>query len=352
MNGNSAKKRLNIFCLIWLSPIPILLNAVFLTNKPYDENCTLFNSVEKIDSLIDKSVDGDTMYVAMIAMGEREIDPRLLSDKSASVVDGIRLTFHQKEIDKAFEWGKIIKDKGYKLFMQPVGTTNYTDKQFLELLERINSLEPYAFYIVDTLGVMYQKDLTRQVYLVDNNLKKDICLGYHSHNNFQLAFSNAQSLAEYKTDREIIIDCSANGMGRGAGNLCSELFMNYMNKMHSAKYDVLPVLEIVDQYLVPISFTSPWGYSSAYFLSAANNCHPNYAAYLISKHSLSMAAIGSILQQLPKEEKRFFNKPLIEKIYQSYQSNAVDDLETIGKLRKKLDGKNGIGNLSRRKRQV
>ena len=118
----------------------------------------------------------------MIAMGEREIDPRLLSDKSASVVDGIRLTFHQKEIDKAFEWGKIIKDKGYKLFMQPVGTTNYTDKQFLELLERINSLEPYAFYIVDTLGVMYQKDLTRQVYLVDNNLKKDICLGYHSHN--------------------------------------------------------------------------------------------------------------------------------------------------------------------------
>ena len=311
----------------------------FLTNKPYDENCTLFNSVEKIDSLIDKSVDGDTMYVAMIAMGEREIDPRLLSDKSASVVDGIRLTFHQKEIDKAFEWGKIIKDKGYKLFMQPVGTTNYTDKQFLELLERINSLEPYAFYIVDTLGVMYQKDLTRQVYLVDNNLKKDICLGYHSHNNFQLAFSNAQSLAEYKTDREIIIDCSANGMGRGAGNLCSELFMNYMNKMHNAKYDVLPVLEIVDQYLVPISFTSPWGYSSAYFLSAANNCHPNYAAYLISKHSLSMAAIGSILQQLPKEEKRFFNKPLIEKIYQSYQSNAVNDLETIGKLRKKLDGK-------------
>ena len=115
--------------------------------------------------------------------------------------------------------------------------------------------------------------------------------------------------------------------------------MNYMNKMHNAKYDVLPVLEIVDQYLVPISFTSPWGYSSAYFLSAANNCHPNYAAYLISKHSLSMAAIGSILQQLPKEEKRFFNKPLIEKIYQSYQSNAVNDLETIGKLRKKLDGK-------------
>lgn len=128
-------------------------------------------------------------------------------------------------------------------------------------------------------------------------------------------------------------------LGCAGRNLCSELFMNYLNKEYGAGYDVLPILEIVDQYLVPVSLSNPWGYNSAYFLSAANNCHPNYATYLMTKHSLSMSSIGSILQQLPKEQKRFFNKQLIENIYQSYQSNAVNDIETITKLRKKFDGK-------------
>lgn len=317
-----------------------IIECGFLTNKTYDPDYSLYNSVEQLNELVSSDSSMNTMYVAMIAIGEREINPVLLSDADSTVLDGIRLTFHPNEIDLAFEWAEIIKSKGYKLFMQPVGTTNYTDKQFLDLLERINKLEPYAFYIVDTLGVMYEKDLIRQVFLVDNNLKPSISLGYHSHNNFQLAFSNAQALSQYNTKRNIIIDCSANGMGRGAGNLCSELFMDYLNRTFSKNYDVLPVLEIVDRYLIPISLSNPWGYNSAYFLSASNNCHPNYSSYLMAKHSLSMPAIGSILKQIPQNEKRFFNKALIEKIYQDYQSNAVDDIEILDRLRKKLDGKN------------
>lgn len=317
-----------------------IIECGFLTSKAYDPDCSLFNSAELINNLVNKDKNSDTMYVAMIALGEKEIDPRLLCDADKTVIDGIRLTFHPHEIDRAFECAEIISSKGYKLFMQPVGTTNYTDRQFLDLLERINLIDVYAFYIVDTLGLMYEKDLLRQVSLVDNNLKPSVKLGYHSHNNFQLAFANAQSLSEYNTKREIIIDCSANGMGRGAGNLCSELFMDYLNKNKNAHYNVLPILEIVDQYLVPISLVSPWGYNSAYFLSASNNCHPNYSTYLISKHSLSMTAISNILEQIPKEEKRFFNKALIEKIYQNYQSNAIDDIEVIGKLRKKFTDQN------------
>ena len=317
-----------------------IVECGFLTNKPYDPDYSLYNSVEQLNELVSSDSSMNTMYVAMIAIGEREINPVLLSEADSTVLDGIRLTFHPNEIDLAFEWAEIIKSKGYKLFMQPVGTTNYTDKQFLDLLERINKLEPYAFYIVDTLGVMYEKDLIRQVFLVDNNLKPSISLGYHSHNNFQLAFSNAQALSQYNTKRNIIIDCSANGMGRGAGNLCSELFMDYLNRTFSKNYDVLPVLEIVDRYLIPISLSNPWGYNSAYFLSASNNCHPNYSSYLMAKQSLSMPAIGSILKQIPQNEKRFFNKALIEKIYQEYQSNAVDDIEILDRLRKKLDGRN------------
>ncbi|MFR7384805.1 MAG: hypothetical protein ACLUTO_10770 [Anaerostipes sp.] len=87
-------------------------------------------------------------------------------------------------------------DKGYEVFMQPVGTTSYSDVELLNLFERINEMKPYAFYLVDTLGKLYAKQLLKLFYLADDNLDEDITIGYHSHNNLQLSFSNAQQLIQ------------------------------------------------------------------------------------------------------------------------------------------------------------
>ena len=54
------------------------------------------------------------------------------------------------------------------------------------MVQEINQLKPYAFYLVDTLGMMYTKDIRRLYYLVDNNLSGDISIGLHSHNNLQM----------------------------------------------------------------------------------------------------------------------------------------------------------------------
>lgn len=315
-----------------------IIECGFLMNRPYNPDFSLFHGVEDVYTVLPEKPKGQ-MVVAMIAIGEKEIDPALLSDADKGPVDGIRLTFHQHEIEKALQYGKVIMEKGYKLFMQPVGMTGYSDGDMIDLIGKINELNPYAFYIVDTLGVMYKKDLIRRVFLVDNNLKKGICMGFHSHNNLQMSFANSQALIDMDMDRDIIIDCSANGMGRGAGNLCSELLMDYINKNMEKRYDVLPVLEIIDEYLMAIYMSVPWGYSAAYFLAAINDCHPNYASFLLARQSINMRTISSILEQIPKGKRREFDKGLMEQLYQSYQVNAVDDIQVIGKLRRAVDGK-------------
>ena len=93
-----------------------IVECGFLTNKPYDPDYSLYNSVEQLNELVSSDSSMNTMYVAMIAIGEREINPVLLSEADSTVLDGIRLTFHPNEIDLAFEWAEIIKSKGYKLF--------------------------------------------------------------------------------------------------------------------------------------------------------------------------------------------------------------------------------------------
>ena len=85
----------------------------------------MFHSVEEINALLPEG--SSTLFVAMIAIGEKEINPSALSDAQKTGLGGVRLTFHPEEIDKAFCYGEVLKQKGYKLFMQPVGTASYSD---------------------------------------------------------------------------------------------------------------------------------------------------------------------------------------------------------------------------------
>ena len=330
-NWNFGHKKIkNILKKLNSSNIDII-ECGFITGKPYDKDYSLYENSYDVNKLI-KKTNKNTMYVGMIAIGEKEIDPVLLCDKSQTYIDGIRLTFHEDEIEKATKYGEIIKEKGYKLFMQPVGTTLYTDKMLINLIEVINELEPYAFYLVDTLGTLYPNDVSRFMYLIDKNLKKDIALGFHSHNNLQLSFSNAQKMLDFDTDRQLIIDCSVFGMGRGAGNLCTEMICDYLNKKSNCNYRISPILELINEDLMSIFVDSPWGYSASYFLSATNYCHPNYSSYLMAKQTLSLQNIGELLQIIPDCNRGRFNKGLMEEIYQKYQENFIDDSKIIEKL--------------------
>ena len=192
-----------------------IVECGFLTQKARGKDYSLYENVKEIESLLPKR-ERRCMYVAMIAMGEKELHPFSLSDCDKTGIQGIRLTFHQNEIIKAMGWAEILMAKGYKVFMQPVSTVFYTDMELLRLIERINRLKPYAFYIVDTLGSMYRNDVSHCFHLINENMDPEIHIGFHGHNNLQLAFSNAQVLGKIQTKRTLIIDASVYGIGRGA----------------------------------------------------------------------------------------------------------------------------------------
>ena len=108
-------------------------------------------------------------------------------------IDGIRLAFHKKDRSNMISWGRAIIEKGYKLYIQPMTVMRYSDKEILELIEEVNEKLPdaEAFYIVDSFGEMRANDMNRILNLVDHNLLPGMTLGFHSHNNLQLSYSNA-----------------------------------------------------------------------------------------------------------------------------------------------------------------
>lgn len=307
-----------------------IIECGFLTTKCEDKNKSLFNDVAKIKSYIYPK-SNNIMYVGMIAYPNDIINNIPNCDRSS--IDGIRVTFHENEIEEALSICKELINKGYKVFIQPVGITSYNDITVINLIKKVNEINPYAFYIVDTLGKMYKNDLLRMFYLIDNNLNKNINIGFHSHNNLQLSFSNAQELMSLHTKRNIILDTSVFGMGRGAGNLCTELVAQYINDNIEKNYNIESLLEIIDEHLNSIYAKYPWGYSAPYCLAAINNCHPNYASYLIDKQTITIKAISNILKNMSNEKRTIYDKNYIEEVYMEYQKHYIDDKEELEKIK-------------------
>ena len=294
-----------------------IIECGFITNKvSRDPDITRFTSFDDAAAVIPADRSGK-IFVAMINYGEFDIDA--LPEHDGSSVDGIRVAFHKRDLSAALEWCEKIKQKGYLVFVQAMVSLSYTDEEFLSLINSINRIEPYAFYIVDSFGRMKSKDLTRLFYMVEHNLNDDIWIGFHSHNNMQLAYSNAQELTTVQTNRNLIIDSSVMGMGRGAGNLNTELFVDYLNENAGKDYRLSPLLNIMDNILTPFYNKNYWGYSLPNYISAMHNSHPNYAGYLDAKKTLTYEDMNNIFDMMDDDKKVSFDKGYIEELYLKYQ---------------------------------
>lgn len=304
-----------------------IVECGILTDQPeHQEDITLFNNVEQIAKYIWHEKDGN-MFVCLANYGAYTFER--LPQYDGTSVDGIRVAFHKKDVAEALKVCEQIKKKGYQVFIQPMVSLNYYDEEFLHMIHLINRIEPFAFYIVDSFGAMTKKQLQRLFFLTDHNLKPDIYIGFHSHNNMQMAYANAQTLQMIQTERRLIIDGSIMGMGRGAGNLNTELFVEYLNQIYGKKYQIEPLLVIIDQILQKFYRENYWGYSLSNYLSAKYNVHPDYAKYLTDKQTLNVEDMDHIFLMMKSSEKVVFNSEYIEKLYISYMGKTDD--ETLDK---------------------
>lgn len=314
-----------------------IIECGFLTQEvAHEKDVTKFTSLEQVATVIPKEREGK-IFVVMINYGEYDIND--LPEYDGTSVDGIRVAFHKKDRVEALELCELIKKKGYKVFVQAMVSLSYHDDEFLDMIHRVNEFQPYAFYIVDSFGMMKGKELTRLFLMIEHNLDANIWIGFHSHNNMQLAYSNAQTLVSVKTNRNLIIDSSVYGMGRGAGNLNTEIFVDFLNENINSNYQLKPLLSIIDEILNDFYQRNYWGYSLSNYLSAVHNAHPNYASYLDDKKTLTVTDMNAIFDMMDAEKKVSYDKTYIEELYVRYMATGKVQEEHQSELKEKLINK-------------
>lgn len=302
-----------------------------------DADHTIQPDGQALDALYRDLDRGGSMIVGMIDYGTCGIER--VRPCAQSLMDGIRVIFKKEKRREAIAFCAQIKALGYRVFVQAVSITSYSDEEMEDLIGLVNDLEPYAFSLVDTYGLLHRRQLIHYFTFANERLKESIGIGYHSHNNFQLGYANCIELMEQEIDRLLIIDGSLYGMGKSAGNTPIELLADYLNNREHDRYRIYRLLEAIDVTVLDIYRRIPWGYSYKFFLSASNDCHPNYVSYLLEKKKLPAKSIGEILKKLPEEKKLNYDAGLIEKLYIAYQQIVCDDTEAVAGLAEELAGR-------------
>lgn len=257
-----------------------------------------------------------------------------LTECTGLSVDAVRECFFKEEQEAALNKCRRIKEKGYLLFVQPVDILGYSDIELIKLIEQVNKLEPYCFSIVDTFGSMYQESLHRVFELVNHNLIKSCKMGFHSHNNLQLSSALSQEFIRMAVGkREVIVDGTLDGMGRGAGNTPTELIAQYLVSQMGYEYDIDAILDVLDGYMDNIRTRCTWGYTTQYFVAGCFDSHVNNISYLSRKNSVRSKDIRYILNKIGPQARKRYDYDLLEKTYEELIYSDIDDQETLKKLR-------------------
>ena len=96
----------------------------------------MFPDVKTIKNAIPEK-SPDVMYVGMADMSSPVPFEERFLPKDKDSIDGVRVIFKKSKMEEAYSYCKKVKDAGYVLFVQFVGTDSYSDKEFIEAIEKL-----------------------------------------------------------------------------------------------------------------------------------------------------------------------------------------------------------------------
>lgn len=317
------------------------LNVVevgFLKDEPHRTGSTIYNNAAQIRPYLPRQRREGVSYVCLSDYSRYHISN--LEPYDGTSIDGVRACFFKKERKDVLDFCREIKRKGYKLYVQPVDILGYSDEELLDLIADVNEIGPYAFSTVDTFGSMYPEDLPRVFRLINEHLAPGVRMGFHSHNNLQMSFALSQEFARLANGvRDITIDATLCGMGRGAGNTNTELVASYLNSHWGAHYDLDVLLDAVDNYMGSMRSRCTWGYSVPYFLAGIYSAHVHNITYLSDKPSVRAKDMRFVLEQLPADVRKRYDYDLVDKLYASRLASTGDDSTSRNVFAKRVEGR-------------
>lgn len=194
-----------------------------------------FCKEEDIRAIVGDNIS-DMKIAVMADVGRCDFKTDFLP-KSESVIDMVRVACYIHQIPAAIEMIEYFHELGYETTCNIMAISQANLNQVEEALEMISASSVDVIYLVDSYGSLYPENAAAlaNTYLTaaEKTGKK---VGFHAHNNQNLAFANTIETLSYGVS---YLDATAQGMGRGAGNCAMELLLGFLKNPKYSLYSLL-----------------------------------------------------------------------------------------------------------------
>jgi 4-hydroxy 2-oxovalerate aldolase len=209
--------------------------------------------------------------VAMADAGKSDWETAIVP-AADSVLDMIRVAFYAHQVSEAVDMIHHAAELGYETTANLMSVSVIGEEEIDTVLEAVAATPASTMVIVDSFGHLYREQIDRLYQTYSTAMAgtgKQI--GIHAHNNLQLAFANTIEAIILGCNR---VDSTIFGFGRGAGNCHTELLLGFLR---NPKFNLRPIVEVIQQHLLPLRRQLDWGPSVPYNLTGQLNQHPRSA---------------------------------------------------------------------------
>lgn len=230
-----------------------------------------FCDEEDIRNIVGENVS-DMKIAVMADVGRCDFKEDFIP-KSESVIDMVRVACYIHQIPAAVEMIEYFHNLGYETTCNIMAVSQANNDQLDDALEMLGESSVDVIYLVDSYGSLYPENagnLAKKYLEAGEKFGKAV--GFHGHNNQNLAFANTIETMSYGVS---YLDATAMAMGRGAGNCAMELLLGFLK---NPKYSLYGILTFIENYMLPLRASGVvWGYGIQYMLTGQLNRHPREA---------------------------------------------------------------------------
>lgn len=245
----------------------------------------------------------------VIILNEKDIRTEHIDELLGPIiglVDMVRIAIDPEHLGRALILAEGVKRLGFEVGFNVMYMSKW--KQYGDFVKELKNVDGIAdyFYMVDSYGGVYPQDVIDTMNLVRENTSCK--LGFHGHNNLELALINSLTAIEQGVD---IIDATIWGMGRGAGNLKTELLLTALNSKEGLDVDFNALGTVVNSFDGLLK-KYEWGTNLPYMISGSNSLPQKDVMDWVTTRFYSFNSIIQALQNQKAKVKDNERLPVFE----------------------------------------
>lgn len=183
----------------------------------------------------------------------------------------VRIGTNVTEIEKAKPYIEKAKKLGLMVSSNLMKSYVVSIDEFIKLAKMADELGADVISLVDSAGGMFPHDIREYVLRLRDVTDKEI--GFHGHNNLQLAIAN--TLEAIKAGAGVV-DSSLQGMGRSAGNAQTEILAMVLEKMgYNTGIDTYKTMDLGERVIKPM-MTKQQGVDDISLVSGIAQFHSSF----------------------------------------------------------------------------